>query len=328
MIRRAVLATVCVLALATLFGPPSSGAQQASIRRIGYLTSGPGFPAAPGLGQVRQALRDLGYVDGQTIAFEERAAAGNIDRLGQLAAELVALKVDVILAVGNEGIRAAKDATRTIPIVMRFASDDPVASGFVASYARPGGNVTGLTLLTPAFEAKRLELLREIVPGVRRVAVLAHPARTSFQLKDIQAAAPALGIQLQIVEASDAREYPAAFAAMTKERAGALIVMAHPVFFGDRQKLIDLAMKSRLPNMHHWREFVDAGGLMAYAPNLSELSQRTALYVDQILKGAKPGELPVEGPTKFELTINAKTARSLGLTVPRALVERADYVIQ
>jgi putative ABC transport system substrate-binding protein len=270
----------------------------------------------------------VGYVEGQNFVIVERAAAGNVDRLPQLAAELVALKVDVLVAVANEGIRAAKNATRTIPIVMRFATDDPVGNGFVASYARPGGNISGVTLLAPALEAKRLELLKEIVPGVRRVAILVHPARRAFQLKDIQAASPSLGIQLQIVEARDVSQYPAAFTAMKKERAGALIVMAHPVFASHRQMPVDLAAQHRLPDMHHWREFVDAGGLMAYAPNLRELNRRVAVYVDQIFKGAKPADLPVENPIKFELSINARTARALGLTVPRALVERADHVIQ
>ncbi len=321
-----VLTAVVALALVELVCPSGPGAQPVSLRRVGYLTPAP--PGTPGLDDIRKALREMGHVENQSIAFEERAAAGHVDRLAQLAAELVALKVDVIVAVANEGIRAAKNATRTIPIVMRFASDDPVASEFVASYGRPGGNITGLTLLAPAFEAKRLELLKEIVPGVRRVAVLVHPARVAFQLKDIQATAPSLGIQLQIVEAQDAGQYPAAFSAMTKERAGALIVSAHPVFNSDRQKLVDLATKSRLPSMHHWREFVDAGGLMSYGPSLGDLNRRAAVYVDQILKGAKPGDLPVEGPTKFELTINARAARTLGLTVPRALVERADHVIQ
>jgi putative ABC transport system substrate-binding protein len=319
----ALVLSVAVLALACPYG---SDAQPTTIRRIGWLTPAPG--RAPSYSEFRQAMQELGYVEGQSITFEERAAAGRVDRLPQFAAELVGLKVDVIVAVANEGVRAAQEASTTIPIVMRFASDDPVASGFVASYARPGGNITGITLLAPAFEAKRLELLREIVPGIRRVAVLVHPARIAFQLKDIQPAASAMGIQLQIVEARDASQYGTAFAAMKKERAGALIVLAHPVFATDRRELVDLAAQYRLPDIHHWREFVDAGGLMAYGPSLRELNRRTAIYVDRILRGAKPGELPVEGPTKFELTINARTARTLGLTVPRTLVERADHILQ
>jgi putative tryptophan/tyrosine transport system substrate-binding protein len=315
------------LTLGTFTGPVVAELQSVGkVARIGYLT--PATAASPFVEQFRQALREVGHVEGQNIALELRAAGGDVARLSALAAELVRLKVDVIVAVGNEAIRAAKDATRTIPIVMRFSTDDPVVSGFVASYARPQGNITGVTILAPALEAKRLELLREVVPGLNRIAVLVHPARIAFQLKDIREAARSLGVQLQVVEVREANQYAAAFSAMTKERAGALVVLSHPQFFTDHKLLIDLAARNRLPAMYHWMESVEAGGLMAYGPSLFELNRRAAGYVDRILKGAKPADLPVEGPTAFELVINLKTARALELAVPSSVVQRADRVIQ
>src|SRR5262245_8705691 len=244
-----------------LFGPAAAWAQQAAKPpRIGYLT--------PTLGarDFRQALRGIGYVDGQNILFEERAADGELGRLPHLAAELVRMRVDVIVAVADEAIRAAKGATSTIPIVMRFSSDDPVLSGLVSSYARPGGNVTGLTILAPVLAAKRLELLKEVIPGLERIAVLVNPTRAPYQLRDTQVAARSLGIQLQIVDALNPRDYPTAFATMARERAQALYVTPDPVFAHDRMLLIDLAAKNRLPALHHWREFPEAGALMAYGP--------------------------------------------------------------
>jgi putative ABC transport system substrate-binding protein len=311
------------LTLSVLSVPLTAEAQQPTVARIGFLTPG----QAP-VEQFHQALREFGYVQGQNIVLEVRTAAGNVERLPSFAAELARLKVDVIVAVGDEAIRAGKGATQAIPIVMRFATDDPVLNGFVVSYARPGGNITGLTLLAPALEAKRLELLRGVVQGLTRVAVLVHPARVTFQLKDVREAARSLGMQLQIVEAREASQYFAAFSVMTKQRAGALVVMSHPLFFADHKLLIDLAARSRLPAIYHWVESAEAGGLMAYGANFVELNRRAVGYIDRILKGAKPADLPVEGPTAFEFVVNLKTAKVLGLSVPQSLVQRADRVIQ
>jgi putative ABC transport system substrate-binding protein len=309
-----------------LLGPATARAQAGTPPRIGYLTPSPA--GNPGFDQFRQALREIGYVDGQNIFLEERSAGGELSRLPHLAAELVRMRVDVIVAVANEAIRAAKDATATIPIVMRFSSDDPVMSGFVSSYRRPGGNVTGLTILSPALGAKRLELLKEVIPGLDRIAVLVNPRRASYQLRETQVAARSLGLQLQVVTAQNPGDYPPAFATMIRERARALYVTPDPVFFFHRKLLVDLAAKNRLPALHEWREAVEAGGLMAYGPNLVDLNRRAAHYVDRILKGAKPADLPIEEPTKFELVVNLKTATALGLTIPPSVLLRADEVIE
>jgi putative ABC transport system substrate-binding protein len=211
---------------------------------------------------------------------------------------------------------------------MRFSTDDPVVSGFVASYARPGGNITGVTGVSPGLEAKRLELLRALVPGLTRIAVLVHPARVGSQMKYLGEAARSLGVRLQVVEARDASQYPAAFAAMTKERAGALVVLSNPTFFSDQKALIDLASQHRLAAMYAWPESAAAGGLISYGPSFGELNRRAVVFVDRILKGAKPADLPVEDPTVFELVINLKTAQALGLRIPQTLVQRADRVLQ
>ncbi|MEW6689721.1 MAG: ABC transporter substrate-binding protein [Pseudomonadota bacterium] len=278
--------------------------------------------------QFREALREIGYVDGQNISLEERSADGKLSRLPQLAAELARLRVDAIVAVADEAIRAAKNATATIPIVMRFSSDDPVISGFVRSYARPGGNVTGLTILAPALGAKRLELLKEVIPGLDRIAVLVNPKRASYQLRDTRAAARLMGIQLMVVPVDDAGDFSAAFATMRQERVRMLYVTPDPVFNSHRNLLIDLAAKNRLPALHEWRDAVEAGALIAYGPNFVDLNRRAAYYVDRILKGAKPADLPVEQPTKFELVVNLKTATALGLTIPPSVLLRADEVIR
>jgi putative ABC transport system substrate-binding protein len=320
---------VALFAAGILVGPVTGEAQQARTSpRIGYLTPSPAGAQGVGFDQFRQALREIGYVDGQNILFEERSAGGELSRLPHLAAELVRMRVDVIVAVANEAIRAARDATATIPIVMRFSSDDPVTSGFVNSYARPGGNVTGLTILSPALAAKRLELLKEIIPGLERIAVLVHPKRASYQLRETQAAARSLGIQLHVVGAENRGEYRPAFATMIRERARAVYVTPDPVFFTHRKLLIDLAAENRLPAFYDWREYAEAGGLMSYGPNLIDLNRRAAHYLDRLLKGAKPGDLPIEDPNKFELVVNLKTARALGLTIPTSVLLRADEVIQ
>jgi putative ABC transport system substrate-binding protein len=327
--RRAFLGT---LAGGLLASPLATEAPQAAkIARIGYLAGN--LAANPHLPEAfRQGLRDLGYVEGRNVVIEYRDAEGKLERLPTLAAELVALKVDVIVAGSPLAAMAAKQATRTLPIVFAAASD-PVASGFVTSLARPGGNVTGLSLLGEELVGKRLELLKQAVPGASRVAVLWQPGslgeRTEkAMLMEAEVAARALGVRLQFVEARGPEDFDRAFSDMTRARAGALTVLGGAMLFGERRRLVDLAAKNRLPAVYSWREFVDVGGLMAYGANLADLFRRAATYVDRILKGAKPGNLPVEQATKFELVINLKTAKALGLTIPPSLLARADEVIQ
>jgi putative ABC transport system substrate-binding protein len=277
----------------------------------------------------RQRLRALGYVEGQTIALEERWAEGRYDRLPSLAAELVRLNVDIIVTASTPAVQAAQQATRTIPIVMTVVSD-PVESDIVASLARPGRNVTGLSLMHPELSGKRLELLKEVVPKVSRVAVLWNPSNPIIPplLRETEAAARALGVELQALEVRAPTELDRAFAAMTRGRAGALMVLPDVILRNQQRRIIDLAAKGRLPAMYAWREPVDAGGLMAYGASIPEIFRRAAVYVDKILKGAKPADLPVEQPTRFELVINLKTAKALGLTIPQSVLIRADQVIQ
>ena len=322
-----------VLALLALGAAPlAAEAQQAAkVARIGYLS--PNLASSPHLRDAfLQGLRDLGYGEGRNIVIEYRDAEGKRERLPALAAELVALKVDVILAEGGTlGPRVAMQATTTIPIV--FAAGDPVGSGLVTSLARPGGNVTGLSALGPELVGKRLELLKQAVPGVDRVAILRQPValgeRTAMDmLKAADAAARALGVQPQFVEARDPDELARAFSDMTSARAGALTVLPANMFLREHRRLVDLAAKNRLPAVYTSRDFVDAGGLMSYGANQADLFRRAATYVDKILKGAKPGDLPVEHPTKFELVINLKTAKALGLTIPQSVLAHADEVIR
>ena len=321
-----------ILALFALGAAPlAAEAQQAAkIARIGYLTAN--RAASPHLqAAFRQGLHDLGYVEGRTIVIEYRDAEGKLEQLPELAAELIALKVDVIVVGGTLQALAAKQATKTIPIVFTTAGD-PVASGLVASLARPGGNVTGLSNLAVELVGKCLELLKQVVPGVSRVAVLRHPGAQGQRmendiLKGAEVAALALGVRLQFVEARGPADFDRAFSDMTSARAGALTVLGGTMFFAERRRLVDLAAKNRLPAVYPEREYVDAGGLMAYGPNAADLSRRAATYVEKILKGAKPSDLPVEQPTKFELVINLKAANALGLTVPQSVLGRADEVI-
>ena len=321
-----------IAAGALLAAPLAAEAQQAAkVPRIGYLTTSLGVsPQRPEA--FRQGLRDLGYVEGRNLVIEYRDAEGKVDRLPALAAELVALKVDVIVTGASTlAARVAKEATRTIPIV--FAAGDPVGSGLVTSLARPGGNVTGLSAFAPELVGKRLELLKQAVPGVSRVAVLWQPGafgeRTEKDtLKRAEVAARDLGVPLQFVEARGPADFDRAFSDMTRARAGALTVLASNMFNSERRRLVDLAAEKRLPAVYSARELVDAGGLMSYGANLAELNRRAATYVDRILKGAKPADLPVEQPTKFELIINLKTAKALGLTIPPSLLLRADQVIE
>jgi putative ABC transport system substrate-binding protein len=277
-----------------------------------------------------QGLRELGWVDGKNIVIEYRWAEGRADRLPDLAAELVRLKVDVIFAANTSVALAAKNATGTIPIVMATGGD-PVGLGLVASLARPGGNVTGLSFsVGMETVGKGLELLKETVPKVRRVAVLSNPANPSHALaiKNVSDAARAVRMQLQLLEARGPNEFDNAFAAMARERAEALLVVLDPFFGIHRAQLRDLAAKNRLPAMYGSREYPEAGGLMSYGADFRHNFRRSATYVDKILKGAKPADLPIEQPTRFELVINMKTAKALGLTIPQSLLLRADQVIE
>ena len=308
---------------------PSEAQQAANFARIGYLAVN---GTADRSQAFRQGLRDFGYVEGRNVLIEYRDAEGKPERLPALAADLIALKVQVIVAATTVAALAATQATRTVPIVVAIASD-PVTSGLVTSLARPDGNVTGLSILNTELVGKRLELLTQVVPGVSRVAVLRHPGTSGERaekevLTRAGEAARALGLRLQIVEARGPADFDRAFVDMRSGRAGALTVLVSAVFVNERRRLVDLAARNRLPAVYPWREYVDVGGLMAYGPNDSDLYRRAASYVDKILKGAKPADLPIEQPTKFDLVINLKTAKTLGLTIPQSLLVRADEIIQ
>jgi putative ABC transport system substrate-binding protein len=284
----------------------------------------------PSLEAFRQGLRDLGYVEDKNITIECRSAEGKLDRQPDLAAELAQLKIDIIVAAGGEPTaRAAKQATQTIPIVMTNVGD-PVVTGLVASLARPGGNVTGLVTMSPELSGKRLELLREAFPKISRVALFWNSANPEQepQIKEIKVAGQALGIQLQILEVRGTNDFDKAFSAITKERADALLTLPDPLSVSQGRRIADFAAKHRLPAMYPRMEFVDASGLMAYGPSYNDLFRRAAVYVDKILKGAKPADLPVEQPTKFEFIINLKAAKQIGLTIPPNVLVRADRVIK
>jgi len=329
--RLTTVGIIVTFTLALLAVPHASKAQPPGrVPRIGMLWFGsPVVGPSPHLEAFRQGLRELGYTEGQNIVIETRHAAMRPALLPDLAANLVLSKVDVIVAAGDPAIYAARHATSTIPIVM-VAGADPVGSGLVASLARPGGNLTGSSALSPELSGKRLQLLTEALPGVSRVAVLWNPAdpAKALDVRETQAAGQALGVQLQLLEVRGPEEFESAFAAMTRDRAEALITLGDPLTVSHRMRIVDLAAKSRLPTMYDVREFVEAGGLMAYGPSLADLFRRAAAYVDKILKGGKPGTLPVEQPMKFELIIDLKTARALGLTLPQSVLFLADQVIQ
>ena len=321
--------TLLKRSLALLALPVSAGAQvPPRVFRIGFL--GGSSPTSSESGHVWQAflqgLRDLGYVEGQNIVIEGRYYGDRPEQLPALAAELVRLQVDVIVAAAPPAPEAAKRATSTIPIVMANHAD-PVASGLVASFAKPGGNVTGLSLQARELRVKQLQLLKEILPSLTRVAFLRNPT-IPFDLNELQTAARSLKLQAQIVEARDPNEFAAAFAAATRQRAGALIVLAGSTFFAHRAQLAALAAEHRLPTVYLLKENIDAGGFMAYGPDLRDNFRRAAGYVDRILKGAKPGDLPIEQPTKFELAINLKTARALGITIPPSVLARVDRIVE
>jgi ABC-type uncharacterized transport system substrate-binding protein len=321
-----------VLTLSLTLAPLSTAAAQPpeKVPRIGFLGPRTRSDAGGYVDAFLQGLRDLGWVDGKTIVIEYRWAEGKSNRVPDLVAELVRLKVDVILAGSSAVAVAAKNATGTIPIVMATGGD-PVGLGLVASLARPGGNVTGLSFSVGTDTiGKGLELLNESVPKARRMAALSNPANPSHALaiEPLRIAARSLGVQLQLLEARDPNEFNNAFAAMARERVGALLVVLDPFFGFHRARLLDLAAKSRLPAMYGSREYPEAGGLMSYGTDFRYNFGRSATYVDKILKGAKPADLPVEQPTKFELVINLKTAKALGLTIPQSILARADEVIR
>jgi len=319
-----------VLALLLLVAPLMAGAQQgAKILRIGIL-----WVYSPSVGSAfadafRQGLRGLGYVEGRTILLEERWAEGKFDHLPSLAGELVRLNVDVIVTASTPAVQAAQQATRTIPIVMTLVTD-PVESGIVASLARPGGNITGLSLMHPELTGKRLALLKEVVPKVRRVGVFWSAATPSYRLllSETETAARSLGLQLHVVEVRGPTDFDNAFSAITRHSVGALVLLPDVLFRNQQKRILDLASKNQLPAMYWSRELVDAGSLMAYGANIPDQYRRAATVVDKILKGAKPRDLPIEQPAKFELVINVKTAKALRLTIPQSVLLRADYVVE
>jgi putative tryptophan/tyrosine transport system substrate-binding protein len=319
------------LAVSFTFAPLSLDAQQAAkIAKIGLLNPGTTAATAHLLEAFRQGLRDLGHVDGKTFVLELRSAEGRAERLPDLARELVLLQVDVIVTATDVALAAVRQQTRTIPIVMA-TSADPLGSGFVASLARPGGNVTGLSTMSPELSGKRLELLKGVVPGLSRVAFLWNPDVRGAVLdyNQTEGAARSLGLQLQSVEAARTEDLDRAFSAITEQRAQALMVPSpNPVTFANRGRIVSFVQRNRLPSMYTVREYVDDGGLMSYGHNNADLYRRAATFVNKILQGAKPADLPVEQPTKFELIINLKTAKALGLTIPQTVLQRADRVIQ
>jgi putative ABC transport system substrate-binding protein len=308
---------------------PIAEAQQAGkVWRLGFLNPG-SSPATDGrIATFRLGLRELGYVEGKDIMIERRYAEGKVERLSTMARDLVQLKVDVIVAIGTASVEAAKDATQTIPIIL--SSGDPVGSGHVASLARPGGNITGLTNLTPELAGKRLELLKEAVPRLSHVAVVWNPdsPAADLRMKEAEVAARSLQLQLHSAGVRNPNDLEPAFLAMKKERAGALITLRAPLIVNQSKRILDLAAKNRLPAMYDDRSTVEAGGLMSYGANQADLDRRAAYFVDKIIKGAKPADLPVEQPTKFELVINQKAAKQIGLTIPPNVLARADRVIK
>jgi putative ABC transport system substrate-binding protein len=325
--RRSFIGT---LAGGLLAAPLVAGAQPAAkIARIGFLSLSPG--RTPTM-DISPGLRELGWIEGQNITVEYRWAANREDQLPALAADLVRLKVEVIVTSSTPAAQAAKLATTIIPIVMTFVAD-PVGSGLVASLARPGGNITGLTTLATGLVAKRLELLKAVVSGSTRMAVLWQPGALGERamrdmVEETQVAGRTLGLELRFVEARRPDDFEQAFSAMREARVGGLLVFPNPLLFEERRSIVAHAAKGRLPAVYPWREAASVGGLMSYSTNFPDMYRRAATYVDKILKGAKPGDLPIEQPTTFELVINLKTAKALGLTIPPSLLHRADQVIE
>jgi ABC-type uncharacterized transport system substrate-binding protein len=326
-IKKAGLVSILFVAVPLAVAAIAEAQQLKKIPRVAYLTA-----VSPSVNPARheafrQGLRELGYVEGKNIVIEWRYGEGKLDHLPALAAELVRLKVDIIVTGGALPTRAAKEATSTIPIVMA-QNTDPVGSGFVASLARPGGNITGLSTLAPEISGKRLELLKEIVPRLSRVAVFGTSPDNAVSLSEVDLAAKAFGVQLQYLDVLGPKDIEIVFRAVSKGRADAVLVLTSPVINSQRTEFVELALKSRLPAIYPFPEYVEAGGLMTYGVSFIDLTRRAATYVDKILKGAKPADLPVEQPTKFEFIINLKTAKQIGLTIPPNVLARADKVIK
>jgi putative tryptophan/tyrosine transport system substrate-binding protein len=323
---------LALVAMLLAFGSLVAAQQPTKVPRIGYISSGNPASESTRAEAIRLALRERGYTEGQNIAIEYRYAEGKIDRFPELAAELVRIKVDIIVVAGGSiWVRAAKNATKTIPIVMVDAGRDPVEAGLVESLARPGGNVTGITLLVGELGGKRLELLKEAVPKVARVAVLYNPA-TALNVLEVKevlpVAARALGLTFQPWEVRAADDFEKVFAALNKQRPDGLFVAGSPLMAAIQKRIVGFALKSRLPSMYYSREAVDAGGLMSYGADRADSYRRVAYFVDRILKGAKPADIPVEQPTKFELVINLKTAKQIGVTIPPEVLARASRLIK
>ena len=317
------------LAAGALAAPFASRAQQQRVYRVGFLGNSTAALEANLVAPFREGLRDLGYVEGRNIIIEYRWAEGKYERFPDLIAELVARKVEVIVTAGTPAALAVRRATATVPLVM-VAVGDPVSTGLVASLARPGGNSTGLTSIAPDLEGKRLELLRQVVPKLARVSFLVNPDN-AFHVgseKQARAAAQVLHVDVQFIGARADSDFDHAFDAIAKERPDAIIVLADRLFLHNRARIVDFAARNRLPAVYPYRELVEAGGLMSFGPNYADMHRRAATYVDKILKGAKPADVPVEQPTKFELIINLKSAKAFRLTIPQSLLLRADEVIQ
>jgi putative tryptophan/tyrosine transport system substrate-binding protein len=325
--RRDFLTALCVAVAAAPLACAAQAARQ--LRRIGFLGNSTASLEANLVTPFREGLRELGYVEGRNILIEYRWAEGNYDRFPSLIAELLAMKVDVIVTAGTPAALAVKKATTSVPLVM-VAVGDPVGTGLVASLRRPGGNATGLTSIAPELEGKRLELLREVFPRISRIAVLWNPAN-AYQIaseKEVQAAAKVLRISVISLPVSSVEELRNAFAAIPREHAEAVLVLADRIFLHNRERIADFVTTNRLPGMNAYRELVEAGGLMSFGPSYAAMHRQAATYVDKILKGAKASDLPIEQPAKFELVVNLKTAKAIGLTIPQSLLLRADEVIQ
>ena len=327
MIKRILICLLLPVFLVTVFSAEAQQPMKVSL--IGRLSASSPSSISARTEAFRQGLRELGYIEGKNIVIEYRYAEGKPDRLPALAAELVRLKVDVIVTTSPNATRSAKEATVTIPIVMA-QDNDPVGSGHVASLARPGGNITGLSNLAPELSGRRLELLKEIVPRLSRVAVFADSTVTGYgqMLREVELAAGALGVKLQYADILGPKDFQTAFRAAGKARAEGILFLVGGVLDSQRTQVVELVIKSRLPAIYNFAEFVEAGGLVSYATSFIDLHRRTATYVDKILKGAKPADLPVEQPKKFELIINLKAARQIGLTIPPNVLVRADRVIK
>ena len=327
--KKAGVLSILVVVVLLAFAVIAEAQQPAKVPRIAYFSAGSASSQASRLEVFRQGLRDLGYAEGKEIVIEQRYADGKLDRVAALATELVRLKLDVIVTGGPAATRAAEEATATIPIVMGF-DYDPVGSGVVASLARPGGNVTGLSSLAPEISGKQLELLKELLPRLSRVAILGNSTEPGIgQLrKEAELVAGAFKVNLQYLDVLAPKDIGTAFQAASKGRAEAVLALSSFVIISERAQIADLAIKNRLPAIYPWPEFVEDGGLMTYGPSSNDLFRRAATYVDKILKGAKPADLPVEQPTKFEFVINLKTAKQIGLTIPPNVLARADKVIK